>query len=148
MEEKELKTYELGFLLKTEANRQEVVKAIESAGFGIVNDGQISNVKLAYPINKQNFAQFGYVYFSGEPAKLAGLEGDLKMKSDVLRFMVFANPAIKQKEEVGQAERAYSAPEKRQRPEAPIKEVKQARAPKIETLSNEDLEKKLEEILK
>ncbi|MFA5099102.1 MAG: 30S ribosomal protein S6 [Candidatus Paceibacterota bacterium] len=148
----ETKNYEIGFLLKSEEDRKVVFGAIERAGFGLVNEGQISSIKLAYPIKKQNFAQFGYAYFSADPAKVEEFRKDLSMAPGVLRLTVFANPVIKTKEDEARAERAYFENEKSaeaQQEVQPAKERRQAAKPqKTEVLSNEDLEKRLEEILK
>jgi len=145
----ETKIYEIGFLLKPEESRDGIMKAIKSAGFEIVNEGQISSIKLAYPIKKQNFAQFGYVYFSGEPDKINALKSELEVMPNVLRSTIFANPVMKRKEEESMRQEVDSgAPEKA----SALSDAKPARerkpVVKIEALSNEDLEKKLEEILK
>ena len=147
----ETKNYEIGFLLKSEEDRKIIFGAIESAGFNLLNEGQISSIKLAYPIKKQNFAQFGYIHFSAEPGKVEEFKKDLSMVPSVLRFTIFANPVIKSKEDEARAEKAYFENEKpvEVQETQPAKERKSAARPqRTETLSNEDLEKKLEEILK
>lgn len=147
----EIRNYEIGFLLKSEENRKVIFGAIERAGFGLLNEGQISNIKLAYPIKKQNFAQFGYAYFSAEPGKIEEFKKDLSMVPGILRLTIFANPVIKTKEDEARAERSYFENEKpaEARETQPVKERRPvAKQPRAETLSNEDLEKRLEEILK
>ncbi len=147
----EIKNYEIGFLLKSEEDRKIIFSVIESAGFNLLNEGLISNVKLAYPIKKQNFAQFGYVYFSAEPDKIEEFKKDLSMAPAVLRFTVFADPVIKIKEDEARAEKKYFESEKHVNIQEaqPVKERRQTvKSQKVETLTNEDLERKLEEILK
>lgn len=149
--EEETKNYEIGFLLKAEENRKVVFDAIKNTGFNLLNEGQISNIKLAYPIKKQNFAQFGYAYFSAEPEKIEGFKKDLSMIPSVLRLTIFANPTIKIKEDKTDIEKRHFEDEKFEEPQEVqvINEKKQGMKPqKIEALTNEDLEKKLEEILK
>ncbi|MFH1347021.1 MAG: 30S ribosomal protein S6 [Spirochaetota bacterium] len=147
----EIRNYEIGFLLKSEDDRKIIFGAIERAGFNLLNEGQISNIKLAYPIKKQNFAQFGYAFFSAEPGKVEEFKKDLSMLPGVLRLTVFTNSVVKIKEDEAHAEKAYfenKKPAEAQETQ-PIKERRPAaKSQRIETLSNEDLEKKLEEILK
>ncbi|TRZ64790.1 MAG: hypothetical protein D4Q79_00840 [Spirochaetia bacterium] len=147
----ETRNYEIGFLLKSEEDRKVIFGAIERAEFGLLNEGQVSSMKLAYPIKKQNFAQFGYAYFSAEPDKIEEFKKELSMTPGVLRLTIFANPVIKTKEDEARAERAYFENEKPAEAQKtqPMKERRPVvKQPRAETLSNEDLEKKLEEILK
>lgn len=147
----ETRNYEIGFLLKSEEDRKVIFGAIERAGFSLLNEGQISSIKLAYPIKKQNFAQFGYAYFSAEPEKVEEFKKDLSMSPAVLRLTIFANPVVKSKEDEARAEKVYfenEKPAEAQEPQ-PVRERRPATKPqRTETLTNEDLEKRLEEILK
>ncbi len=147
----EPKNYEIGFLLKSEEDRKVIFGAIERAGFNLLDEGKISSIKLAYPIKKQNFAQFGYTYFSAEPDKVDEFKKDLSMAPGVLRLTIFANPVVKRKEDEARVEKDYFENEKpaEAREAQPVRERRSIAKPqKTETLSNEDLEKRLEEILK
>ena len=57
------KIYEIGFLAKEENDREEIVKILTNYGAKIVDAGKMSRIKLAYPIKKENFAYFGYLFF-------------------------------------------------------------------------------------
>ncbi len=143
MEEKELKTYEIGFLTKEEDGVQEIANIINGHKATIINDGQIKKIQLSYPIEKQTAAYFGYLLFSLEPQSLAKLSDALKINSKILRFLIIIPTTVKPL--------APSAgPVKKDYPIKPVKPVQQLqqKTSQPQTLSNEALERKLEEILK
>lgn len=156
--DKELKKYEIGFLVKAEENKNELIKILKNRGFLIIDDGEISRIKLAYPIEKENFAFFGYLYFSGDSEKIKALNKELKTSPKILRHLVISRPVIMRKVENKTAfEKAELISEKIYAPayveasadvevlaDGPARKI----TPKTEVLSNEELEKKLEEILK
>lgn len=148
----ENKNYEIGFLVKAEADKDEIIKAVQGSGFSIIAQGPIPRIKLSYPIKKDNYAYFGYLHFSGSPGNLQGLGDRLKTGSNVLRFFVVPQPIVKENKipEKGSVQtKRFSGRRKtgesfsRQPVPQSVKEQ-----PKPEVLSNEALEKKLEEILK
>ncbi len=145
----EAKNYEIAFLAKSEEERKEIINILEQHKFSIIGEGQVSRIKLAYPIKKENFAYFGYLHFSGEPASVVKLTEKLKTNSKILRFSVVPQ-IVPEKEEEGRSFRE----QRPTRPEHPIESEafkptsQPAKKPaKVEALSNEALEKKLEEIL-
>jgi ribosomal protein S6 len=152
--DKEVKKYEISFLVRSEAEQSEIIDALKKRDFSIINKGQISKIKLTFPVKKEPFAYFGYLYFSGEPRHIQELNHDLKTNFKILRFNIIAH--LKEIEEkrtmpiFSRRERLESEIQKAQKeitfqPAAPAA----AKRPiKGETLSNEALEKKLEEILK
>jgi len=153
-EKGEEKNYEVGFLIKSDSDKEGLIKILEDNQFSIINDGQISRIKLAYPVKKENFAYFGYLHFSGHPANIQNLSDRLRTESKILRFLII--PQSTEESEGKISEEIYSTRAKhfseRQkaqeipfRPSTPQPPKKPAR---VEALSNEALEKKLEEILK
>lgn len=151
----EEKNYEVGFLARSEQDRDEVAKILESYQLPIIYEGQISKIKLAYPIKKENFACFGFLYFSGDPAIIEKLSSELRTNPKILRFLIILRPILRKDESreikipsmskmslAGQPERSQKVFS-----EQPSQLVRKAPI-KTEALSNEDLEKKLEEILK
>lgn len=138
--EKDIKKYEIGFLGKSDAAREEIVKLLADYKAEIFDNGNMLMIKLAYPIKKENSAYFGYLYFSAYPNIIKNIEDSLKLSQQVLRFMVIASPEIRQSFEL-----------KSKMPPSEIKIIRKVepRKPKVQVaLSNEALEKKLEEILK
>lgn len=135
MEEKDIKKYELSFLVKEEGDEKKVLEFISKEGGFIDLEPQSTKVSMAYPINGFNQAYFGYVHFSVAPEAIASLEHELVTRDFVLRHLIITPPFVKDSKPK-QAEKAAEAkPEGKQE------------AGKSEPLTNEELEKKIEEIL-
>lgn len=141
----EIKNYELTFLVASEADYDEVIKTIRANHIEIKAESQPAKIKLAYPIKKENFAYFGNLYFSAEPQEVETLNKALRGSSKILRFFIFIKPAVKKTKGRKTERLARHAAE----PEKASKRVSYQPAPeKSGNLSNEALEKRLEEILK
>ncbi len=138
----ELKNYEIGFLVKEEGDAMEIIKIINNYQATILNKGQIKKIYLAYPIKKETSAYFNYFIFSMLSQNIAKLNDVLKINLKILRFLIIAPTTIK----------IVSMPAKHIKSIKKIPSVKLAQSIKktepIQILSNEALEKKLEEILK
>ncbi len=145
------KNYEIDFLVKAEEDKEIIVKALEKSQLSIIGAAGMSKIKLSYPIKKESFALFGYLYFSGNPENIADLTDELKNKTKILRFYVISRPIIEEKKDERIEE---TRPEQKQFPrgyqEKEVVAVPQpsSKTPRTEALSNEALEKRLEEILK
>ena len=88
MEEKNIKTYEIGFLVKEENNADEIIKVINDYKANITNKSQVKKIQLAYPIKKETSAYFGYIHFSISPENIIKLNDSLKINSKILRFLI------------------------------------------------------------
>lgn len=138
----EFKNYEIGFLVKEESDTQEIAKIISDYNATILNQGQIKKIQLAYPIKKEMSAYFGYLSFSMSPQIITKLNDSLKINPKILRLLIITPSAAK-----------TTAPPAKPTKRIPlIQPTKSAqfikKAEPTQTLSNEALEKKLEEILK
>ncbi|MEE8131654.1 MAG: 30S ribosomal protein S6 [Candidatus Paceibacterota bacterium] len=143
MEEKDVKNYEIGFLVKDENDANEIIKIVSDYKANIINESQVKRFLLAYPIKKETSACFGYISFSMPPSDIIKVNDALKINSKILRFLITI-PVI-----TGAATPYPSRPTKRitpVKPMIPMQPIKKAEP--IQNLSNEALEKKLEEILK
>lgn len=141
MEDKEKKEYEISFLVRQEEEAKEVASALKRHGAEISYEGPLNKIHLAYPIKRETNAHFGFFWFFAAPEAIAQVEHDLRLSKEVLRFLVVVNPVKK------------STPEKREVREVhkvspPATMAPVAALPKEKELTNEDLERKLEEILK
>lgn len=137
--EKDKKEYELGYMAKDESAPADILGAVRAAGGEVTLEGPVNRVRLAYEIKKENEAFFGFVQFAMKPDAVKGLSDALSLKPDVLRFLLVTPPPMKDRRRSGDdAKPASAAPQDR----AVRSEVKAAGP-----LSNEDLEKTIEEIL-
>lgn len=130
------KEYELAFLVNEETDAPGIVAALKAAGAEVHLEGPVRKTALAYEIKKQASAYFGFVQFAMDPAAAKALEGSLSLRPEVLRSMLITPPSAKEK--------PYPQTAAPQRPSAKPYEPKAA----TPVLSNEALEKKIEEILK
>lgn len=138
-ETKEAKRYELGFLVKTEEDAALIKKILAKNRADISEEGPVVKVDLAYPIKKTSQAFFGYFRWSAAAEVLSEMEKELKLASQVLRYLLIKLPRV-----LTSAKRASFSPRVflRKREPEPIKKAPES------ALSNEALEKKIEEILK
>lgn len=139
----EQKKYEIGFLAKSDADREQLIKILENHGASIIDSGNFSRLRLAYPIKKENSAHFGYLHFSSTAEAIKKIGSDLKLNAGILRFLILTPPIIKS------IKYSVEKPKKTIAPETERKEeIKLGEAKPISPLTNKDLEEKLEEILK
>jgi ribosomal protein S6 len=148
-EEKDKKEYELALLLKSEDNLAGVIALVGTHNAEALSEPRAKRLQLAYEIKKHTEAVFVYFTFKMFGDDMKALEHELNTHADVLRFMVIASPAP--------AERTATSAmppreERRQRSSAPYSAPAAApsetpRPAPSKPLSNEALEKKIEEIL-
>ena len=140
---KDNKKYEIGFLAKEEGFKDKLVKLVGDFGGEIIDNGGLSRIKLAYPIKKETSAFFGYFYFSCQSEIIKKISENLKLNSEILRHIIISTPVIQQA--------IQSAPKRPRRvfsSEIPTMAAASRKPKPQSVLSNEALEKKLEEILK
>jgi ribosomal protein S6 len=140
--DKDQKEYELAVLVRKEEDLPAISALVKEHSGELVADFRAKRVALAYPIKKEKEAIFAYANFRSLPETAKTLEHDLNVRQDVLRSLITIPPKVKEKSEAVREMpvKKASAP----RPSAGIAESKQTSGP----LSNEALEKKIEEILK
>jgi ribosomal protein S6 len=145
MEEIDKKEYELAVLVKNEEDLAGILTVVRDNGGEVSVEPRAKRLALAYEIKKNKEAVFAFCTFKMLPAGAKQLEYDLNNKADVLRFLIIASPAPVSagEHEVGAV--AGKRPARVMR-SAPSGADAKPSAPK--PLSNEALEKKIEEILK
>ncbi len=141
--EHEPRTYEIGFLATEEGGAQAVLEALKRRGAEILLEGPVEKITLAYAIKRQTGAYFGYMHFRVSPDAVRVIADDVKGHAAILRSLVVTPPLMKPKprwegSKVRQRTIA-GAPQPQLQPE-----VSKSPLP----LSNEALEKQIEEILK
>lgn len=137
------KKYEISFILRSEEAVTPALGFLEKIGAKVIEKSLPVKIKLSYPIKRETAACFMYAIFSLAPEKVLGLDKELKLSNDVLRFLIITPPV--QKDERRERPRRAEGP-KQPEPVKKVEFVAPVREPEI--LSNELLEKRLEEILK
>lgn len=147
----EKKFYEVSFLARGEDDAARVSALLSQHGMDIAQNGGMRKIIPAYKITSDPHLYFGFYQVSAFPADIKSLEKDMGSVSGVVRSMILVLPS-------GRAAIAakpyFRKNEDRPRDNRDNKEVfsgvlrgdgREQRAPEI--LSNEALEKKIEEIL-
>ena len=94
--ENEQKVYEIGYLLSpliSEEKLDEEIgslrKIIEDGGSFIMSEGQPKMQKLAYAVEKNENAYFGWIKFTAGPEILLEIKGSFeKLKEKIIRFLI------------------------------------------------------------
>jgi len=94
--EKEVKAYEISFLVREEEDVQVVIKHLSAISADIVNEGPITRIRLAYPIEKENEAYFGFIHFTADPALCSRLTNELEIDPKVIRSLIVTPPFERQ----------------------------------------------------
>lgn len=139
------KKYELSALTVSEGGINELISLVVRHGGVVENQSAPKKIRLAYEINKHREAYFNVITFSAASADtVSKLSADLKFINEIIRFLI-VSPV---KESVALVRRSEAAT-----PTSPSSSAPEAVAPgatptaPAPELSNEALEKKLEEIL-
>ena len=118
--------------------------ALKQFGAEISYKSPVASVNLAYPIKKRRQASFGFINFSLLKENSANLTKALNLSPSVLRTLVISQPVNKLSKT-----KAFRNPKIESKvPMDAVEEKIFESAPSGGILSNEALEKKLEEILK
>lgn len=135
--------YEIASLISPETSEKEVFGVagritgfLQDAGAMIEKIEEPKKIRLAYPIKKFREAYFGWVTFTLDPEKLAGVEKKIKLEKQIIRFLT----VLAEEEPVRQRTfRPQRAPES-EKSASPI-------APPEKQVNIEELDRQLEEIL-
>lgn len=143
-EGRDKKRYELSFLTTTEEASRDILRLVNQHGIEVKTESQPKKINLAYKIKQATSAYFGFFILMSLPEDAKSLEHDIKTVPAVLRSLIITLPTKRDSEARAAAKENYKAATTAKRPTY-------ASAPAIkhpQVLSNEALEKKIEEILK
>lgn len=112
-----------------EEKRRAIEELISKSGGIVSRYGEIKKMKLAYPIKKEQFSNFGYIEFSAPRDTIETINKKMMLNDEILRHLV-----IKKKEE----KKVLAV-----RPK--VREILPKEIEKTET--TKELDKKIEEIL-
>lgn len=140
--EETLREYEIAFLLKEEGDLEALKGLLKQHGATFSFESPLKKVALAYKIEKQEVAHFGFLRFTAPADQIPILEHALTLHHTVLRSLVVKYVPVEVSTSQGITPHDSTS-------ETPISSSQQS-APSQSNLplSNEDLEKKIEEILK
>lgn len=149
--------YELSFWLSSELNEKEaevkfndLLKELEKSG-ALINVSQLPQLNpLAYPIKKEkkvySSAYFGFIQFSLEKESITSLKKKISFDNEIIRFLIVHKEEIKQKIKIPSSLFKKSSLDKLKQDTLTEKKEKEQKPEK--EVSLEDLDKKLNEILK
>ncbi len=147
------KNYELMYILPSSLTETEAPEHAAKIG-GLLNTAQaqitqevdLGKKKLAYPINHDRYGYYRLVEFTTDSGTIQKLNESLRLSRELLRHLIIEKPV--KSEAVLERERALKErlAARRQRPETQVTSEKQIAEP-VSTLSAEELDKKLEEIV-
>jgi len=121
--------YEISFILKEE-NAENLRSVLENEGGIILEELPMTKIRFAYEMNKEMQGFLGVIRFQTEPENVQGISNAIRLKGGLIRFL------IRRKED---SEGSVIPSPRGIRKRKPRKSE--------ESLSNEALEKKIEEIL-
>lgn len=82
--------YEITFLVKTDKTNEDVLSVLAQNNATIDATNDIGERELAYTIAKHNRAHYWSILFTCDPSVLVKIEKALRIKKDVLRFLIIS----------------------------------------------------------
>lgn len=164
--EEDNKKYEANFMFRDHEGRKELSGILEKLGISILEESPLARVRLSYPIDKESLAFFGRFVISLRPESLSALSKELEANRLILRFLItktlkkdlagtFRGEASREGIMTeGEKDLAREKPVIAREPDPGIENQERELRRSVRPggfgaeLSNEALEKKLEEILK
>ena len=142
--EQDKKNYEIAFLVKGEGDIPAVISFLNQHNVEIITEPRAKNVVLAYEIKSYKEAVFAHCTFKATGADAKNLEKDLSVGGTTIRSLITILPKKDSRPEVVEER----VPEKKTKPSYPAAPYSDVKLSSPRTLSNEALEKRIEEILK
>jgi ribosomal protein S6 len=146
-EEKDKKTYELALLLSSEDEIARVIDLVREYRGEAVAEPRAKKLALAYTIKGKDEAVFVSYFFQALGDDVKNLERDLRTRQEVIRSMIMIAPPQSERQERQSAASPAFPSQRRGRPSAERPAWTGEQKPSApQPLSNEALEKKIEEI--
>lgn len=141
MEEKEKNNYEVTFWAKEE-DASPVTAVLQKNGCDVVEEKPLQKMQLAYPLKKEKYAFLGTIVFTASGEAIRPVMDALNLENAVLRYYV------------GNTDKRRVMPGAEGKPLSGLSSLKERsnyansfKKREEEVLTNESLEKKIEEIL-
>lgn len=142
-QDRDKKDYELGVLVASEDDLAGVATLVRQHNAEALSNPRAKKLALAYEIEGKKEAVFAYWNFRAFGEDVKNMERDLNRKAEVMRSLILIAPAPSMEREMPPFTPMTRKP-RTTRTSPPPQETKIPSGP----LSNEALEKKIEEILK
>jgi small subunit ribosomal protein S6 len=143
--------YELAYIIPAKFSEDEVPKInhkitrlILDSGGQILNDESWGKRKLAYPIKQNKYGYYQILKFALEPNFLQKIEHQLRLDSSILRYLTTKVKYRKTTEK----EKKRAELKKVEVKKIEEKKIEKPKLEKVKKISIEDLDQKLDEILK
>jgi len=143
VEEIDKKEYEISVLLKNEEDIKEMKDLMKKHGFEVTFESPFKRMSLSYEIKKEASAVFGWFYILSKTSAIKDFTKEIKVEPWCIRSLVITDPVKREFDKSDSHER-----QPRKEVVSKIKEVVEEEKITSDVVTNEDLEKKLEEILK
>lgn len=141
--------------------REKQAKMVEATGAKVTRNESLGKIKLAYPVKNQKHGTYVLVNFDAEPTVIAGLDRQFRLSDEVIRHMIlelapgqenkkfeliaYVAPLSDEAREVSPRRPIGSPTMPAAKPAVPS--AVPARAEDAPTMSMEELDKKLDQIL-
>jgi ribosomal protein S6 len=146
-EKEQTQEYQIHYLSISE-DGEAVRKILQKQGVQIIERKDPVKTFLDYPIKKNKRGFLGLISFSAEPSETSSLSSFLGLESDILRFMIIKQPGKKTSESSAEQKTAFFKNENFSIKKSEKKIfASAAKKEPVQILTNEFLEKKIEEIL-
>lgn len=141
-------TYELCYLIISPDTEAEIAGLLSSCQSDILHQGQVSEIRLAYPIKKQQSAFFGFARFSTLPANAVPIKTSLAQNQRILRSMLIKLSPKQLRNQVQATVNNERGTVNSEQGKVFQSKPSESKEPRSAVLTNQALEEKLEEILK
>jgi len=141
-----MREYEIGAWVKNAEDVENVKSLATSAGVQIVQEQAPKRVHMAYPIQKESSAFFAVLGIRASIDAMGAFRHELRVQRPALRFMIVKGPMKQATTRSFMPRRGDQTVRRRREHENVVREERKD-AHKPESVTNEELEKKLEEIL-
>ena len=157
MDDKEIKNYELAFHINPDMEEADIKKhaqdvndLVTQSGGTILTLQEPKKIHLSYPLKQKNYGYFCTTIFSGEPETIEKINSQIKLHSEILRYLIISLP------KTGKEIRTLGSPRLRTvrvRPTSTSLKTEvggTSEKPKIEKseASEKEIEKSIEEVIK
>lgn len=153
-----MQNYELLAIIPVKYNEKEigsiktkVLNLIKKHGGIVTKEENLGRLKLGYRIKRENFGYYFLLNFDLEAVNLDKVERELRLMTEILRHLI-VKAKVKSKADIEREERIQKrkiAEEEKKMKEEMMVEEEKVKAPKKEKkITLEELDKKLDEILK